>query len=107
MTTPSQIEAPIVSELAGDPELRSLVVAFVAELSHRVAEMRRCLAEGDYPSLISKAHQLKGSAGGYGFPAITASAAAVEKCARSPADHARLAAALDALANLCERARAF
>lgn len=106
MTTNTQEDAHIVSELARDPELRSLVAAFVAELPHRVAEMRRCLAQGDLLALLSKAHQLKGSAGGYGFPAITTSAAAVERCARSPSDRARLATELDALADLCERARA-
>ncbi|MCK6485768.1 MAG: Hpt domain-containing protein [Phycisphaerae bacterium] len=107
MTTISQGNGPIVSELAGDPELRPLVAAFVAELPHRVAEMRRCLGEGDFLPLVSKAHQLKGSAGGYGFPEITAGAAAVEKCARLATERVRLAAELNALADLCERARAF
>ena len=41
------------------------------------------LGEGDLGALQRLAHQLKGSGGGYGFPALTKLAAAVEQQAFS------------------------
>ena len=76
---------PIFSELVKqDPDFADLVVEFVDGLSERLAEMQQTLDEGDYEALRRMAHQLKGSAGGYGYPGLTDLASVLEdRAARS------------------------
>lgn len=62
-----------------DPELASLVDGFVRRLPDRVAALKESLERGDLAALAGFAHQLKGSAGGYGFPDITTAAGALEE----------------------------
>ena len=97
---------PLVSELAGEADWAELVVEFVAHLPARVSALRQALAEQDLASLGRLAHQLKGAAGGYGFPAITAAAQQVEDSARAGAGCEDLGKQVVALVELCRRARA-
>jgi CheY-like chemotaxis protein/HPt (histidine-containing phosphotransfer) domain-containing protein len=99
-------EAEIVSAFADDPDMQEIVERFVASLPDRLAALRADVAAGTRPSLQRLAHQLKGAAGGYGFPAITGAAAALEKAIVDEADDARVHQAVDELAGLCARARA-
>lgn len=96
----------LVSELADDEDLRDLVVEFVAELPKRIEALRQALAEQDLAVLVRLAHQLKGSAGGYGFPQITEAAAGLEHSAQAGEDLQRLNAVVEQVAGLCARARA-
>src|SRR5687767_9534646 len=68
----------LISDLAGEPDPADLVELFVNNLPIRVQAIRRACSEADLATLIMLAHQLKGSAGGYGFPAITEAAANLE-----------------------------
>jgi HPt (histidine-containing phosphotransfer) domain-containing protein len=52
------------------------------------------------------AHQIKGAAGGYGFPSISDAAAAAEQAAKSPGKTGSAIEATDALLALCRRATA-
>jgi HPt (histidine-containing phosphotransfer) domain-containing protein len=63
--------------------------------------MEQCLAAGDLDGLLVAAHQLKGTAGGYGFPRLSEAAAALEAAVRTRADHAVLRARTDAVVALC------
>jgi HPt (histidine-containing phosphotransfer) domain-containing protein len=65
---------------AVDPELAALVADYVARLPERALTLEERLAAGDLEAVRSEAHQLKGSAGAYGFPRITAAAADLEAC---------------------------
>jgi HPt (histidine-containing phosphotransfer) domain-containing protein len=49
------------------------------------------------------AHQLKGAAGGYGFPAITDAAGALERALVMKSSNADIRREIDTLASLCER----
>lgn len=70
---------PLVSELVeSDPDLADLVEEFVAGLGQRVQRMCTAVEKADYDDLRTAAHQLKGSAGGYGYPALTTVAAKLE-----------------------------
>jgi CheY-like chemotaxis protein len=95
---------PLVSELAGDPDLADLVGTFVAELPVRVAAIEKALTAQESEQLRVLAHQLKGAAGGYGFPTITEAAKALEQSVKAQAGLDEIRAKIDGLAQLCNRA---
>ncbi|MFH0982317.1 MAG: Hpt domain-containing protein [Planctomycetota bacterium] len=61
-----------------DESFADLVQNFVTGLDGRTADMEKALMNGDFQMLKRLAHQLKGSGGGYGYPALTHLAAEVE-----------------------------
>lgn len=77
--------APVRSTLAVDAELHTLIVQFVTVARQRVELIGTALRAGRLGEVQRLAHQLKGSAGAYGFPELSAAAAAVEAAARQPA----------------------
>lgn len=97
---------PLVSELSKDPEMRELVEEFVRALPQKAADLRDKLQQGDLDTLTRLAHQLKGSAGGYGFPMITEAARHLEQCAKATSDLASLETQIRELTDLCKRATA-
>ena len=77
---PTVTEGPIAAELVRkDPSYTELVNEYVNGLTGRMADMERALVEGDFAVLRTLAHQLKGRAGGYGYPILTKQAAQVEQ----------------------------
>ncbi len=96
----------IVSELANDPDLAELVEMFVEELPDRISAIEKTISEQDYDGLKRLAHQLKGAAGGYGFPIITDAARSLEEKARTEQDLDAINTELRQLADLCHRASA-
>lgn len=96
----------LVSELESDLDLRDLVELFVQELPKRVAALRAALEQHDYLTMARLSHQLKGSAGGYGFPQITDAAKVLESIVKSRGSEADMLASLNQLADLCAKARA-
>jgi HPt (histidine-containing phosphotransfer) domain-containing protein len=95
---------PLKSEYANDPELAELVEMFVEGLPSHVARLTSAMADGDIESLKSLAHQLKGSAGGYGFPAITDSVRELEAAIFAADSITDVEEQLRVLTDLCERA---
>ncbi len=65
---------PLRSEFADDPEMAELVEFFLHELEERLAALRDAYEGGHADELRSVVHQLKGAAGGYGFPSISEAA---------------------------------
>ena len=106
MSTSTNVAEPLISELADDPDMSDLVSEFAAELPKRAEAMASCVAAEDLATIRSLAHQLKGSAGGYGFPAITEAAAKVEQSAKDNAEFVVITEQINELASLCRRARA-
>lgn len=78
-TQPDADDQPILSEYASDADMRELVEFFVGELDDRVSAIRAAFETGDADRLRTLAHQIKGAAGGYGFPSISDQAAEVER----------------------------
>jgi signal transduction histidine kinase/DNA-binding response OmpR family regulator len=74
---------PLVSELADDPDMADLIDAFLISLAQRGLALQAALQVGDLARVADLAHQLKGAGGGYGYPAITDAASAVEEAALS------------------------
>ncbi len=79
MTTYNSNE-PIYSSLVeDDEEFVDLVEEFVQGLGERMEGIERALTEHDFATLKTLAHQLKGSAGGYGYDILTEKAAELEE----------------------------
>jgi len=97
-------EPPLVSELAEDPEVSDLVEVFVSGLAARLMALERALESGEHDQLARLAHQLKGSAGAYGFPVITEAARSLEDGAKSAAQAEVIKNRFESLAGLCRRA---
>ena len=93
----------LVSDLAGDPDLADVLEEFISELPARARAIEQARIEGDFDTLIRVAHQLKGSAGGYGFPSITEEAANLERIARRRGSGEELIGAVGSLTDLCRR----
>jgi HPt (histidine-containing phosphotransfer) domain-containing protein len=98
----------LVSDFAADPVVGPLVPPFLAELRDKVDGILAALDGRDLAEVSRLAHQIKGAAGAYGFPAITQAAAATEAAARGAATSAPAAGDVRApaqrLADLCDRA---
>lgn len=70
----------IVSELVqSDPSYAELVEDFIAGLDGRIQELNKALIAGQFDTIKTLAHQLKGSGGGHGYPALTQVAAGLEQ----------------------------
>ncbi len=67
------------SEFADDPDMKEIVEFFVNDLGDRISAIRSAFDTDDRARLRTLAHQLKGAAGGYGFPTIGMAAAEVER----------------------------
>ncbi len=65
-----------------DPDLETLIPAF---LQHRFAEitlLREALERADYEAIQTLGHTIKGVGGGYGFKGLTPIASAIERAAK-------------------------
>ena len=92
----------LISDMADDEDMAALVEQFVATVPERIGALRAASVTGDRSCLTRLAHQLKGAAGGYGFPRISEAASALEAaCAVGHAD--ATASALEQLVRLMSR----
>jgi len=92
------------SEFADDPAMREIVEFFVNDLTERIDAIRLACERQDRCQLKTLAHQLKGAAGGYGFPTIGSAAGDVER--ELLAAEADVAAVQDKVEELLRRCRA-
>jgi HPt (histidine-containing phosphotransfer) domain-containing protein len=95
----------LYSSFGGDPDLREIVDLFVAEMPQRVVALLSHLRTRDWDALRRTAHQIKGSAGSYGFPAISPAAGVLEDALRMQEPELRILEAVDTLIRLCQSAR--
>lgn len=106
-TMPDEIKNnPLISEFAGDPDMAELVEDYVMNLPERINAIHAALSAGQLDELRTLAHQVKGSAGGYGFMPITHQAAQVELLVKQQAELDQIRKEVDALVELCNRASA-
>jgi CheY-like chemotaxis protein len=95
----------LVSTLKDDADLKEIVQQFARNLPERSSAMLCAYQAADVETLKRLAHQLSGSAGGYGFPTISEAARAVERAVGDRADEPSLQNHLENLANICRRVR--
>ncbi|MCI0363480.1 MAG: Hpt domain-containing protein [Phycisphaerales bacterium] len=99
--------APVANDRAGNSEMAELAEFFISELQDRVQALDHAWHAGDQASLRTMSQQLKDAAQGFGYPAITESAAQLE--AALLAEQAEISAIgekVEALIALCRRATA-
>lgn len=77
-TSPHGDREPYLSEYADDPDLRDIVMMFVDELPKRVLAVKAAFEARDLEQLKTLTHQMRGSAGGYGFGTIGTTAEEIE-----------------------------
>ena len=90
----------MTSELADDPDLADLLPSFIEMLPKKVERLFELLSRQEMEELCQFAHQLKGAAGGYGFPLVTASAARLESQLHDSASLEQVTATVAELASL-------
>jgi PAS domain S-box-containing protein len=89
--------------LLSRPGTAKLVENFLSKLDDRVSAIRNVVETHDAQQLRTLAHQLKGAAGGYGFPAISDAAKNIEQTTIEDAE--ALKDAIEHLTALCQQAR--
>ena len=85
------------------PKLLATVARYARASVECCDTLLAALADDDAPTMKRLVHQLKGAAGGYGFPSITEQARSVE-AAFAGGDRARVASEVQSLSALCYRA---
>ena len=89
-----------------DPEDAELIEYFLGELPERVDAITQAVSSEDVEELGRLAHQLKGAAPGFGFPAIGSAAAQLEGSIRqlddSTEDIKLVQAEVESLVSLCQ-----
>ena len=69
-----------------EQRFRELVKGFVAGIPKKISAIENALATGDEESLRTQVHQIKGSAGSYGFPNVSNCARRCQELLRSQTD---------------------
>lgn len=95
----------LISEFQSDPDMVELITDFTRGLSESVAVLLSALKDGRTADIGRRAHQLKGSGGGFGFPKITDAAAATESAVKTGS--ADLAEKVQALVDVCRSVRGY
>ncbi|MCS7032744.1 MAG: Hpt domain-containing protein, partial [Phycisphaerae bacterium] len=80
---------------------------FVERLPQRVTEILQCLQTGNSAELLRLVHQIKGAAGGYGFPQITEQASRTEALLKSQSPFDQVQREARALVELIRRVEGY
>ncbi|MEE3326907.1 MAG: response regulator, partial [Myxococcota bacterium] len=67
----AKAEAPGISHMVNDEKFRPILLKFLKGLPGRMEAIEAAVADGRDDELLALVHQLKGSAGSYGFPRIS------------------------------------
>ena len=92
------------SDFHDDPEMTPLVEGFVVRLPKRLSALEGAIREADWKRVALLSHQLKGAAGGYGFPSLTKLAEEIEAAAILSVSSVSFAKYILELGSLCQRA---
>jgi CheY-like chemotaxis protein len=98
----AQAGAPEPARVTGSAEYATLVRCFVQELPERGVRIQSMVGQLQWEQLGSAAHQLKGSAGGLGYPELGALAAEIEARVRR-GEYEDISCAVDRLTSLIGR----
>ncbi|MEE2674687.1 MAG: ATP-binding protein [Myxococcota bacterium] len=69
--TPADESARVVSTMAGNSRFAPLLTQYLARMPETIELIEEAWERGDSERLLRCVHQLKGAAGGYGFPQVT------------------------------------
>jgi signal transduction histidine kinase/DNA-binding response OmpR family regulator len=88
------------STMESEPSVQKLLARFIARLPERVATLQTLLQQENMEELRQAIHQIKGAAGGYGFPQLTDVAGRAENKVREIAPLEQIRAEIDALVDV-------
>ena len=98
---------PMVSTFASDPDMQPLVQMFVEEAPDKMEVLGTAMTQANLEAAKQFAHQLKGSAAGYGFPALTEAAGHLERLLSQPQpDEQLIAQSANTVLDMLQRLRA-
>jgi HPt (histidine-containing phosphotransfer) domain-containing protein len=105
---PAAQQPPLLGDFHDDPDMRPIVAMFLGELPRRARDFEAAFEASDQVLFRRLTHQMKGAAGGYGYPSITQAAIALERCVDLSGDTwtRTCRVHLDALVLLLRRAHA-
>jgi HPt (histidine-containing phosphotransfer) domain-containing protein len=109
---PATAGGPLTSVLSTDPDMAEIVAEFASEMPGRIEQLTKSWDQQQLDVVQRLSHQLKGAAGGYGFPQISDAAGKLEQSlvalsgAGLESDIARLRTLYGELVSLCKRVRA-
>ena len=103
MTLLTQESTPIYSLLADDPDLYEIVKMFVEEMPTRIDQLMNEFIAKNWSELERTAHQLRGSAGSYGFGEITPAAGKLEHALKANFAEDEIRQSLVELIGICRR----
>jgi histidine phosphotransfer protein HptB len=92
----SDEQSAVRSEFADDEDFREVLDLFLQSISEKCDSFRALHSKGATEQIGVMAHQLKGAAGGYGFPGLSKAAAELEQACKAHEPH-RIAVAIDEL----------
>ena len=96
----------IDGQFSDDAAFAPVFAAYVGELPGQVAQLLELSADPNDPELRRLVHQIKGAAGGYGLPQVSAAAETAER-AFDAQDVNHTARSVDALVTLLRRVRGY
>ncbi len=82
-SAPAENVRPETIRVRANPKIADLIPGFLQNRRQDVISMREALDRGDYATVESLGHGMRGAGGNYGFPAITDIGAALELAAAS------------------------
>jgi signal transduction histidine kinase/DNA-binding response OmpR family regulator len=106
-TAAVQEDGKIVSSLRNQPGMQQIIAEFVGDLREGTIQMQDLLDRNELKALCRVIHQLRGSAGGYGFDQVSELAAAAEDTIRASGSIEAITAQTLALVNVIKRLEGF
>jgi hypothetical protein len=102
-TRPGDDGGPIVSNLIHHPRMKTIIGEYVHQFPEIVAKLLELSDRQDLPTLRHLVHQLRGTAGGYGFDAMSELAGKVEDSIVASAPPISVAARTHSLIDVIRR----
>lgn len=95
---------PLISDFADDPDMCEIIELFIDGLKERTESIQKAFDDRNFTTVSGIAHQLKGAAGGYGYPTLSELAFDVEQLAKQNAAVNQIEDSLTLLIEQCHRA---
>ncbi|HVT89232.1 MAG TPA: ATP-binding protein [Tepidisphaeraceae bacterium] len=97
----------LTSSLANNQTLKGVLDRFISRLPQRIEDIQNQLRDRDFAKLAHTVHQMKGAAGGYGFPQITAAAGKAEASIKQADDIEAVVTQVNELVGLIRKVEGF
>jgi HPt (histidine-containing phosphotransfer) domain-containing protein len=95
---------PLLSTFVEEPAIAEILPIFLQNLPSYLRRIEDAIAVGDLDVAARTCHDLKGAAGGYGYPSISALASTIEVSMRVGDFGGKVKEQLELLRELCQRA---